>query len=116
VEGLTAQAVEALEGRLEGRGLPPELAERLQVLAGPTQVGKVVESDAFADAWVHANRLALPIRAVIPASLGLAFWGHPTGKVVIGLAVALLIAPAFTEFLARAPQPAPTTGNPGSQT
>jgi hypothetical protein len=31
VEGLTAQA---LEGRLEGRGLPPELAERLQVLAG----------------------------------------------------------------------------------
>ena len=65
--------------------------------------------------WVHANRRALRIGAVILASLGLVFWDQPTGKVVIGLAVALLIALAIIEFLARAPQPAPATGNPGSQ-
>ena len=65
--------------------------------------------------WVHANRRGLRIGAVILASLGLVFWDQPTGKVVIGLAVALLIALAIIEFLARAPQPAPATGNPGSQ-
>ena len=65
--------------------------------------------------WVHANRRALRIGAVILASLGLVFWDQPTGKVVIGLAAALLIALAIIEFLARAPQPAPATGNPGSQ-
>ena len=65
--------------------------------------------------WVHANRRALRIGAVILASLGLVFWNQPTGKVVIGLSVALLIALAIIEFLARAPQPAPATGNPGSQ-
>ena len=65
--------------------------------------------------WVHANRRALRIGAVILASLGLVFWDQPSGKVVIGLAVALLIALAIIEFLARAPQPAPATGNPGSQ-
>jgi hypothetical protein len=64
VQGLTAQAVEALSAR----GLPPRLAEQLQALSGPIasgvqgftrdQVGKVVASDAFADAWVQANRLA----------------------------------------------------------
>jgi hypothetical protein len=29
------------------------------------------------------------------------FWGRPTGKVVIGLAVALLVALAIIEFLGR---------------
>ena len=65
--------------------------------------------------WVHANRRALRIGAVILASLGLVFWDQPTGKVVIGLALTLLIALAMIEFLARAPQPTPATGNPGSQ-
>ena len=65
--------------------------------------------------WVHANRRALRIGAAILASLGLVFWDQPTGKVVIGLALALLIALAMIEFLARAPQPAPAIGNPGSQ-
>jgi hypothetical protein len=64
VQGLTGQAVEALSDR----GLPPRLAQQLQALSGPIangvqgftrdQVGKVVASDAFADAWVQANRLA----------------------------------------------------------
>jgi hypothetical protein len=64
VQGLTTQAVDALAER----GLPPRLAEQVEALSGPIangvrnftreQVGRVVASDAFADAWVQANRLA----------------------------------------------------------
>jgi hypothetical protein len=64
VQGLTTQAVDALAGR----GLPPQVATQLEAFAGPIaygvqsftrdQVGKVVASDAFADAWVQANRVA----------------------------------------------------------
>jgi hypothetical protein len=64
VQGLTTQAVDALAGR----GLPPRVATQLEALAVPIasgvqsftrdQVGRVVESDAFADAWVQANRVA----------------------------------------------------------
>jgi hypothetical protein len=63
VQGLTVQAADALASR----GLPPRLSEQLRALAVPIasgvrsftrdQVGKVVASDAFADAWVQANRL-----------------------------------------------------------
>jgi hypothetical protein len=63
VTGLTTQAADALDTR----GLP-RAAEGLRALAGPiasgvqsfarTQVGKVVQSDAFANAWVQANRIA----------------------------------------------------------
>ena len=64
VQGLTSQAITALGDR----GLSPGLAGQLQALAGPiangvhgfvrTQVGNVVASDAFADAWIQANRVA----------------------------------------------------------
>jgi hypothetical protein len=64
IQGLTSQAVEALASR----GLNPEVATQLEAFAVPiangvqsftrSQVGKVVESDAFADAWVQANRVA----------------------------------------------------------
>jgi hypothetical protein len=64
VRGLTNQTVDALASR----GLPPQLAEQLQGLTGPlasgiqsfvrTEVGKIVQSQAFADAWVQANRVA----------------------------------------------------------
>jgi hypothetical protein len=64
VQGLTNQAVDALAER----GLRPQLADRLRGFAGPlasgiqgfvrTEVGKIVASDAFADAWVQANRVA----------------------------------------------------------
>jgi hypothetical protein len=68
IQALTTQVTDALSARVEGRGLPPEATAALQGLAGPiangvqsftrTQVGRVVESDAFADAWVQANRVA----------------------------------------------------------
>ena len=55
--------------------------------------------------WVHRHKRALRIGAVVAASLALVFWSRPTGKVVIGLALALLLALAIIEFLGRAPQP-----------
>jgi hypothetical protein len=50
---------------------------------------------------VHANRRALRIGAVVLAAMALVFWSRPTGKVVIGLALALLVVLAAIEFLAR---------------
>jgi hypothetical protein len=64
VERLTNEAVDALAAQ----GLRPVVAESLRSLAVPlaggiedfvrTQVGSVVRSDAFATAWVEANRTA----------------------------------------------------------
>jgi hypothetical protein len=64
VQGLTNQTLDALTER----GLRPQVADQLRALAGPiangvrgfvrTQVGNVVASDAFADAWTQANRVA----------------------------------------------------------
>ena len=63
VEAITTQALEALGNQ----GLPPQLATQLQALSvplangielHPKPGGSVVESDAFADAWVAANRVA----------------------------------------------------------
>jgi hypothetical protein len=68
IQALTTQVVDALATRVEGRGLPPQAAAALQGLAGPvangvqgfvrTQVERIVQSQAFADAWVQANRAA----------------------------------------------------------
>jgi hypothetical protein len=64
VAGITNQAIDALAER----GLPPLVANQLHALSGPLaggvqnfvrdEVGKVVASDAFADAWLTANRAA----------------------------------------------------------
>jgi hypothetical protein len=67
VQGLTNQAVDALAEQ----GVRPQLADRLRGFAGPLasgiqsfvrtevgEVGKIVQSQAFADAWVQANRVA----------------------------------------------------------
>ena len=64
VQAVTKQVVDALAAR----GLPPAVAGQLQSLSGPLasgvesftrgKVDEVVASDAFADAWVSANRRA----------------------------------------------------------
>jgi hypothetical protein len=64
VKGLTDQAVDALAAR----GLRPQVADQLRGLGGSvasgiqgfvrTEVDKIVQSQAFADAWVQANRAA----------------------------------------------------------
>jgi hypothetical protein len=68
IQALTTQVADALSTRVEGRGLPPQAAAALQGLAGPvangvqgfvrTQVERIVQSQAFEDAWVQANRVA----------------------------------------------------------
>jgi hypothetical protein len=56
--------------------------------------------------WVHANKKVLRIAAVTLAALALVFWGRPTGKVVLGLTLVLLVVLALIEFLGRsAPRP-----------
>jgi hypothetical protein len=55
-------------------------------------------------AWVYANKKVLRIGAVALAALALVFWGQPTGKTVLLLAVLLLVALALVEFLAQPPQ------------
>jgi hypothetical protein len=57
-------------------------------------------------AWVYERKRALRIGAVTLAALVLVFWGRPTGKVVLGLTVALLVILALIEFLGRRPGPA----------
>jgi hypothetical protein len=57
--------------------------------------------------WVGANKRALRITAVSAAALALVFWNRPTGKVVIGLTLALLVVLAIIEFLGR---PTPPVG------
>jgi hypothetical protein len=58
-------------------------------------------------AWVYKHKRALRIGAVTLAALVLVFWGRPTGKVVIGLTVALLVVLAIIEFLGRRPAEGP---------
>jgi hypothetical protein len=57
-------------------------------------------------AWVYERKRALRIGAVTLAALVLVFWGRPTGKVVLGLTLALLVVLALIEFLGRRPGPA----------
>jgi hypothetical protein len=59
--------------------------------------------------WVEASKRVLRIGAVAVATLALVFWGRPTGKVVLGLTLALLVTLAIIEFPAR---PARVTAAP----
>jgi hypothetical protein len=53
---------------------------------------------------VYGHKLALRIGAVAAAGLALVFWGQPTGKVIVLLAVLLLVALALIELLGRPPE------------
>jgi hypothetical protein len=57
--------------------------------------------------WVYEHKRALRIGAVTVAALALVFWGRPTGKVVLGLTLALLVVLAIIEFLGRRPAAGP---------
>jgi hypothetical protein len=65
--------------------------------------------------WVYGHKLALRIGAVAAAGLALVFWGQPTGKVIILLAVLLLVALALIELLGRPPEVRPEA-SPGAPT
>jgi hypothetical protein len=54
--------------------------------------------------WVYASKRPLQIGAVALAGVILVFWGQPTGKVVVGLAVLLLVVLAVIELLGQPPE------------
>jgi hypothetical protein len=92
---LTGQSVTAVRTRRSLAGAIGWLrggAERAGLRTGP--VG----------GWVYDNRRVLRVGAVALAGLALLLWGVPTGKVIIGLALALLVVLAIIQFLARPPQ------------
>jgi hypothetical protein len=62
--------------------------------------------------WTYAHKRALRITVVILGGLVLTFWTRPTVWVVIGTALAVLLAVAVIEFLSHPPvQPAAITGD-----
>jgi hypothetical protein len=62
--------------------------------------------------WVYAHKQALRIGAVAAAGLALVFWGQPTGKVIILLAVLLLVVLGLIELLGRPPEASPGAPTP----
>lgn len=98
VQGLTEQAIEAIE---QGANLPPALASRLDGLVGPItngvqnftrdQISSLVQSDAFANAWITANRVAH--NAVVAALTG----QTTAGVTVSDNAVTLDLGPFLTQ-------------------
>jgi hypothetical protein len=91
LSGQSVTAVRTRQGLSNGIGWLAGGAERAGFSTGP--VGT----------WIYANKKALRIGAVALAALALVFWGRPTGKVVLGLTLALLVALALIEFLGRRP-------------
>jgi len=89
--GRSVTAVRTRQGLSHAIGWLAGGAERAGFSTGP--VGS----------WVYANKRALRIGAVTLAALALVFWGRPTGKVVLGLTLALLVVLAVIEFLGRRP-------------
>jgi hypothetical protein len=89
--GRSVTAVRTRQGLSHAIGWLAGGAERAGFSTGP--VGS----------WVYANKRALRIGAVAAAGLALVFWGRPTGKVVLGLTLALLVVLAVIEFLGRRP-------------
>ncbi len=53
--------------------------------------------------WVFGHRRALRVGVLVLGGLALMFWSRPTGWVVVGVAVAVLVALAVLEFLATPP-------------
>jgi hypothetical protein len=89
--GQSVTAVRTRQGLSNAIGWLAGGAERAGLRTGP--VGT----------WVAEHKRALRIGAVAVAALALVFWGRPTGKVVLGLTLALLVVLALIEFLGRRP-------------
>jgi hypothetical protein len=57
-------------------------------------------------AWVYTYKRVLWIAVIAIAALVLVFWDQPTGRVIIGLTLAVLVVLVIIEFLGRPPGPA----------
>jgi hypothetical protein len=99
--GQSVTAVRTRKGLSDAIGWVAGGAERAGFSTGP--VGT----------WVYANKRMLRIAAVTLAALALVFWDRPTGKVVLGLTLALLVVLAIIEFLGRRPAQRPVEAAAG---
>jgi hypothetical protein len=57
-------------------------------------------------AWVYTYKRVLWIAVIAIAALVLVFWDQPTGRVIIGITLGVLVALVIIEFLGRPPSPA----------
>jgi hypothetical protein len=92
--GNSVTAVRARGGLKKGIGWLRGGAEKAGFRTGP--VG----------AWVYTYKKVLWIAVIAIAALVLVFWNQPTGKVIIGITIGVLIALVIIEFLGRPPGPA----------
>ncbi|WP_343953927.1 hypothetical protein [Nonomuraea longicatena] len=61
--------------------------------------------------WVKQHQRPIQVVLVVIAALVFVFWNHPTGLVVLVIALCLLLALAVVEFLGQSPKP-PTAPRP----
>jgi hypothetical protein len=94
ITGPSRTAVQTRSALKSGLGWIRSFGERRGVSTGP--VGQ----------WTYLHRRGLRIGAVALAGLIFAFWGQPTGLVVILLAVVLLVLLGLIELIGRPPVPA----------
>jgi hypothetical protein len=99
ITGSSRPAVQTRSALKSGAGRVRAYGERRGVSAGP--VG----------GWTYAHRKGLRIGAVALFALIFVFWGHPTGLVVIVLAVLLLVVLGLIELIGR-PAAEPRSTNP----
>jgi hypothetical protein len=91
ITGPSHTAIQARSALRSGLGWIRSFGERRGVSSGP--VGE----------WTYLHRRGLRIGAVALAALIFVFWGHPTGLVVILLAVILLVLLGLIELIGRPP-------------
>jgi hypothetical protein len=92
--GRSTTAVRARAGLRKGIGWLRGGAEQAGFRTGP--VG----------AWVYTYKRVLWIAVIAIAALVLVFWDQPTGKVILGITLGVLVALVIIEFLGRPPAPA----------
>ena len=63
--------------------------------------------------WTYLHRRSLRVGAVTLVALIFVFWGEPTGLVVIGLVILLLVVLGLIELVARPPAPAVPSATAG---
>ena len=97
ITGPSHTAIQTRSALKSGTAWVRNYGERRGVSAGP--VGE----------WTYAHRRGLRIGAVALFALIFVFWGHPTGLVVILLAVLLLVVLGLIELIGR---PAAEPGSP----
>ena len=92
--GRSTTAVRARAGLTKGIGWLRGGAEQAGFRTGP--VG----------AWVYTYKKVLWVAVIAIAALVLVFWDQPTGRVVLGITLGVLVALVIIEFLGRPPSPA----------